>query len=115
MRLLRARLIVISIVVICVGGLRLLFIQPFLVMGAIGEMRQAISQTISDPIEDPDSDMIVQVQDVAQSVIMDHSEHWFVFNLGLDGAILLVVILSMLPARPAKPVHPAPDPTTQED
>lgn len=111
MRLLRTRLIVISIVVIWAGGLRL-FIQPFLVMGAIGEMRQAISQTISDPIEDPDWDMIVQVQDVAQSIIMDRSELWFNVNLALDAVILLAVILGMLPARPAKP---GPNPATQED
>jgi hypothetical protein len=111
MKALRIRLIVILVVVIWAGVLRA-FVQPLLVMGAIGGMRQAISQTMSDPIEDPDWDMTDQVQSVAQSVMMDQSEHWLVFNLGLDGAILLAVILSMLPARPAEP---APDPAVHEE
>jgi uncharacterized membrane protein len=111
MKLLRTRLIVIAIVVVCLGALRYL-LQPSLVMGAISEMRQAISQTISDPIEDPDWDVTDQVQSAAQSVIMDRSEHLFRFNLVLDGAILLMVIVSMLPGLPVKL---APDPTTHHE
>jgi hypothetical protein len=81
-------------------------------MGAIAEMRQAISQTMSDAVDYPDREMTDEVQTAAQSVIMDRAEHLFNFNLVLDGAILLAVILSMFPRRPAEP---APDPATGED